>query len=113
MDAQSGESFQKAPRGTLKRVRKKAGRQDAARLKAFREAVWRRECDRCLPMMTFAAARCQGCQAWVYRPDDGGPAWRFGEVDHIKPRSTCSLSERYDPANGQLLCQECHRRKHQ
>lgn len=105
MDAQSGDSFQKAPRGTLKRLRKKATNQAERRMQAWRDAVWNREQIGVYPEQW---ALCQHCRCYVCRVGIGGR----GEVDHIKPRSTCSLSERYDPANGQLLCPTCHRKKH-
>ena len=70
-------------------------REDATRARAFREAVWMR----CGPW-------CSRCGCSVSHPGDGdGLQW--GHVHHIRPRSL-SQREKFDPANGILLCASCH-----
>ncbi len=91
----------------MKRTEARKDREDAKRLKAFRLAVWAREQDK-LPWNEADPvkdwARCQHCNRAVWI--DAGPY--FGEVHHRIPRSICTSAQRYDPANGVLLCRTCH-----
>lgn len=96
------------PKGrTVRQRRAKAKRDDAKALKAFQDAVWKRECDK-LPFMSREAAKCQDCGRWVYR-DTCIPS-RLGHVHHVVSRR--HRAKRTDPANGRLLCRECHNNIH-
>jgi septal ring factor EnvC (AmiA/AmiB activator) len=91
-----------------KRAKARAKREDAKRLKAFRDAVWARESARWTA--PDGLAKCQRCGTWVKRATD---AWVRGEVHHRIGRR--QKTTRYDPRNGVLLCaslgsNDCHGR---
>lgn len=102
------------PKGkTRKQQKAKRDREDANQLKAFRDAVWRREEDAMIgyeahvPNIVQAMARCQNCGAIVRR----GPGIILtGEVHHRIGRR--HKATRYDPDNGILLCRGCHNDAH-
>ena len=90
------------PKGkTRKQLKARKDREDAKALKAFRDAVWLRECVEGWRM----TAGCQRCGRIVVRGSD----YRPGEVHHIIGRR--AKATRYDPANGVLLCRDCHRKE--
>ncbi len=87
-----------------KRVKARKQREDAKRLQAFRDAVWAREQHGVYPDQWGA---CQRCGGFVIRTSSLD--WNRGEVHHIIPRSRCTKADRYNPANGTLVCRPCHR----
>lgn len=90
------------PSLTLKQVKAKTQRDDANALAMQRRLVWAREERRCGIDVGSGIACCQKCGRPVYRV--GFPQ---GEVHHIVGRR--AKATRYDPDNGVLLCQTCHR----
>lgn len=95
------------PKGkTRKQLKARKDREDAKQLKAFRDAVWKRERVRC---GSFGGewAHCQHCGEWVQRG-----FLLTGEVHHRIYRG--NKATRYDPDNGVLLCNHlinnCHER---
>ena len=96
------------PKGkTRKAIKAKHDREDAAKLKAFRDAVWARERQKTWPEGEpgLTGAKCQHCGAFVYRS-----VVLTGEVHHRISRR--HKATRYDPDNGVLLCNHlvnnCH-----
>lgn len=92
------------PKGkTRKQLKARKDREDAKQLKAFQDEVWRRERHLTFPDSEpeTTGARCQNCGRFVYRSFEP-----FGEVHHRISRR--HKATRYDPANGVLLCHNCH-----
>ncbi len=94
-----------APKGkTRKQLKARKDREDAKRLKVFRDDVWSREAT-CDPI--FGWAKCEHCGVTVsrYRSEP-----LTGEVHHRIGRR--NKATRYDPDNGVLLCNarlnDCH-----
>ena len=83
------------------KTKAREAREDAAKLKVFRDAVWAREQ---LEDCPDQHGRCQTCRRVVMR---SGPAAYCGEVHHIISRR--HKATWYEPANGRLLCRACHR----
>lgn len=95
------------PKGkTRKQLKAKRDREDAKQIKAFRDAVWRREAAKVGNEEFADVAECQYCLDWVHRWPDS----LTGEVHHRIGRR--HKSTRYDPDNGVLLCNflvnNCH-----
>jgi hypothetical protein len=92
------------PKGkTRKQITARKQRNDAKGLKAFRDAVWARESARLSREDESREwARCQHCARFVMQAD----GHRHGEVHHRIGRR--AKATRYDPANGVLLCHDCH-----
>lgn len=104
-----------APKGkTRKQVKARKDRADAKQLKAFRDAVWKRESDKMDAALdgrwepgfrfnddiaSWQFAICQFCGASVHRGRDVNLT---GEVHHRISRR--HKATRYDPMNGVLLC---------
>ncbi len=82
-----------------KKTKARQAREDAQRLKTFRDAVWERAKRWIDPSVSYDYGRCRHCARIVFR--NLSP---HGEVHHRIPRSLCTPAQRYDPANGVLLC---------
>lgn len=99
---QSGQPIPKPE--PAKRVKARKAREDAKKLKAFRDAVWKRE--RFDVVEGVEIAKCQHCGRVVGRDSHGQSA----DVHHIVGRRI--KATRYDPVNGALLCNgsvnDCH-----
>jgi hypothetical protein len=101
------------PKGkTRRQIKRRKDREDAKRLRHFRNLVWLRECER---TGNFAGnpiqyAQCQHCHALVMRGSLLEDAPLTGEVHHRISRRHKAM--RYDPDNGVLLCNHlvnnCH-----
>lgn len=79
----------------------KRRRRDTRRMREFRDAVWALVSD------SYGWANCYYCRSVVRR---GSDIFR-GEVHHILPRST-HPELKYEPANGCVSCEDCHRKQH-
>lgn len=97
------------PKGkTRKQVKARKDREDARKLKAFRDAVWQREHDKMAdPFAPSYFAKCQDCRAWVDRRRGASIP---GHVHHVMSRREKAL--RTVPSNGRLLCRRCHNKRH-
>ena len=101
MTGQSGVPLPKPPKGTRKKLKAKAQREDYRALKGFIDRVWLRERVPGYQMW----AHCQHCGHSVCRERHSDSPF-IGEVHHKIGRR--AKATRYDPDNGVLLCRECH-----
>jgi 5-methylcytosine-specific restriction endonuclease McrA len=94
------------PKGrTRKQVKARKDREDAKQLKAFRDAVFKREHDKLDYPTPDDLAKCQDCHAWVRKTG----LYR-GHVHHVISRR--HKSTRHSAENGRLLCRKCHNQAH-
>lgn len=91
------------PKGkTRKQLKARKDRQDAKAMRAFQDACWERAA--CLSL-DGEHAHCASCGRIVFR--DRPP---LGQVHHRVSRR--HQGTRHDPANGVILCRQCHNDAH-
>jgi 5-methylcytosine-specific restriction endonuclease McrA len=81
----------------IKKLKARKKRQQAAKAKAFRDAVWKQR----------DHGRCRVCGGWCFRGLEG----LTGHVHHLRGRRVDPVNK-YNPQRAVLLCAGCHRAVH-